>query len=85
MVNAVLVSGCPKRATEWANLGAYIGARMLATRGKIQNLAVMFVDFFFKNPISKTSAKFSSTIILKISWKNIEKCKKLIGILSSGI
>ena len=28
-------------------------------------------------PNSKLSAKFSSTLILKISWKNIEKCKSL--------
>ena len=31
---------------------------------------------FFENPNSKLSAKFSSTLILKMSWKNIGKCKR---------
>ena len=38
-------------------------------------------QFFFEklkeNPNSKLSVKFSSPFILKISWKNIEKCKSL--------
>ena len=34
-------------------------------------------DDFFINPDSKLNATFSSTLILKISWKNIEKCKSL--------
>ena len=40
------------------------------------NLAVNFFQLFFKNPISKLNAKFSSTLLLKVSWRNIEKTWK---------
>ena len=40
--------------------------------GKIQ-----ICEAKIKNKSSKLSAKFSFTLILKISWEEIEKCKSL--------
>ena len=45
-----------------------------------QNFSVKF----FKNAISKLSVKFSSTLFLKITWENIEKCKS-VRVLSGSV
>ena len=51
--------------------------QILKFPGRISELAANFFENLFENPNSKLSAKFSSTLILKILWKNIEKCKSL--------
>ena len=43
-----------------------------------------FLRIFFENYNSKLSAKFSSTLILKISCKNIKRCKSL-SVLSERV
>ena len=45
--------------------------------GGISEFGRLIFSGIFLNPNSKWSAKFSSTLSLKISWKNIKKCKSL--------
>ena len=60
----------------WTTYGGKMG--VATTRGLMTRVwPLNFYELFFENPNSKVSAKFSSTFILKISRRNIEKCKSL--------
>ena len=49
-----------------------VDGQILNFPGEISEYGRQFFLIFFKNPISKLGAKLSSTLIMKISWKNIE-------------